>query len=140
MLELRLLLVGLFYRFRALLLGFRSFRRRAVRGVALRDGSGCVTRRLSARAVCGDVRRRGVFVCQRAGGLRRRAPCVLRTAASARPRFAAVLPGSERGRITRSARPPPPNKRPPKGARRCEIYQNGCHVSVVRLSPAAFVF
>ena len=44
MLELRLLLVGLFDRLGALLLRLRGFRGRAVRGVALRDGSGCVGR------------------------------------------------------------------------------------------------
>ena len=62
MLELRLLLVGLFDGLGALLLGLRGFRGRAVRGVALRDGSGCVSRRLSARAVC-----RGGGVCVWAG-------------------------------------------------------------------------
>ena len=108
MLELRLLLVGLFDRLGALLLRLWGFRGRAVRGVALRDGSGCVSRRLSARAVCrgGGVcvwagasgaavvwqrATAGRFVCQRAGGLRRRAPCVLRAVASACAAFRSVF-------------------------------------------------
>ena len=70
MLELRLLLVGLFYCFRALLPGLGGFRRRAVRGVALREVSGCVSRRSSARAVCGDVRRR--TAAAHCGGVPRR--------------------------------------------------------------------
>ena len=59
MLELRLLLVGLFYCFRALLLRLGRLGRRAVRGVALREVSGCVGR--------GG----GVFVCMRTASVYR---------------------------------------------------------------------
>ncbi len=60
------------------------------RGPAARRGGGvCVCAGANGAAVCGNVRRRGVFVCQRAGGLRR---------------FADALRGGRRG----PAAPPRP--------------------------------
>ena len=49
----------------------------------------CVSARAVRRCVatCGG----GAFVCQRAGGLRRRAPCVFRAVASARAEFRSVF-------------------------------------------------
>ena len=63
MLELRLLLVGLFYCFRALLLRLRGFRGRAVRGVALRG----VFRVCAWRRFCLWRRARGWFRAERFG-------------------------------------------------------------------------
>ena len=127
MLELRLLLVGLFYCFRALLLRLRGFRGRAVRGVALRGGSRlcaaalvgasgvwlraaacrgggvCVSAGANGAAVCGNVRRRGVFVCQRRW---RRCGASLRRCAAAGegPRRAARLPAARMSTAARRRR------------------------------------
>ena len=110
------------------------------RGPAARRGGGvCVWAGASGAAVCGNVRRRGVFVCQRAGGLRRRAPCVLRAGASPRAAVSQRFGRQSAGRITRSARRAAPKKHNHKCERRCEQYQNGRHVSVVRLSSRAAV-
>ena len=79
------------------------FARRDVRRVSC--GGVCVRADANGAAVCGNVRRRGVFVCQRAGGLRRRAPCVLRAAASARAAFCSVFsPSVHRPFYARQAR------------------------------------
>jgi len=153
MLELRLLLVGLFDGLGALLLGLRGFRGRAVRGVALCDGGGCVVSCgggafwvcVWGQLAAAGLRRRGFGLSPAAGRLgrprrwRRCGASLRRCAAAGEGRGAAarsvLLAGSEHGAggFTRSARPP---RRRHSCERRCESYQNGRHVSVVRLSSA----
>ena len=77
--------------------GYVRRRAAALRAAAACRGGGvCVCAGANGAAVCGNVRRRGVFVCQRAGGLRRRAPCVLRAARRRAAAFRSVFWPSER--------------------------------------------
>ena len=79
--------------------GYVRRRAEALRAAMACRGAGvCVCAGASGAAVCGNVRWRGVFMCQRAGGLRRRAPCVFEgrgapraafcTASERRPKYA----------------------------------------------------